>query len=131
MTVEHWVTYLFPGSFFNEEGSVKLTSRDQIEALKKMPRRAFAFSLYDVEVRTGVLEDGEKIVNRRTVNKGNKFYPDGAIYSKQDVAREFGIDSILYANMDCNDWKRLVKTRTGNFQPLEEGDEVVDLKVTA
>lgn len=124
MKIIHQAVYLTPGSLFPEDQTVTLSAYAIAEAVEKAPRYAYQFTLHDVEVRTGIIED-EVIENRKIVNRSGKFFLGGEIFTLSDVkgwGREF---SILAGNMECNGWPKVIKCRTGNFQPFEDGDVVV------
>jgi len=125
MVIEHWVEYFIPGSLFSESDYVKLQTRNVAAAVAKMPKNAFAFQLYDVCVREGVLEDGKKITDRKEENRSGRYYPDGKLYSLQEAIADHGEKSILVSNMRCNKWDPLVKTRLGNHQPFEKDDMII------
>lgn len=125
MTTEHWVKFLLPGTLFPEETRVQLESRSTREAMAFADKNAYAFKLYDVEVRTGVLEDGEKIENRRMVNESGMYFIGGKLLDKEDIAKENELNnrySILLSNMESNGYEYVVRCRTGNYQPFQEGD---------
>jgi hypothetical protein len=125
MKIEHWVKYFIPGTLFSEEDTQKITNRNVAAAVAKMPKYAFAFQFYDVVVKEGTLEDGTKITDRKPVKFSGRYYPEATTYTLDDIKREKGEDSILTRNMISSDYKVVVKTRCGNYQPLEEGDQVI------
>lgn len=124
MVVEHWAEYWLPGSFVSETDTKKLEYRSVEEALRKMPKNAYAFNLYDIRVRTGQLEDGHDIVDRKAENRSGRYYPGGRRYNLDEAKREHGERSILVSNMECNKYD-VVKTRLGNYQPIEPGDSII------
>ena len=118
------VDFLFPGSFFSENETKVVKSRDPEKV--KVPDGCFAFSFYDLIVTTVILPSGKKIVDYETKNRSKKFYPDAKIYSLQEIKemKDNG-NKILISNMECNHWDRVVRTRSGNYQPLEKGDRII------
>lgn len=124
MTTKYYVEFLFPGLLFSESENVQLKDHDPEEALSKMPQGAFAFVLYDVESRQGRLEDGEIITNEKTVNRSGRFYPEGVLVTLEEVKSMGERYSILASNMECNNWNPVVRTRVGNYQPIEKDDRV-------
>lgn len=126
MKVEHWAEYYYPGSLFDEEQTIQMSTADDVkEALEKMPAGAHSFILFDLEIRSGKLEDGEEITNRRRANVSPRFYPDGTHYDLKRIEQEFGKDLILYGNVRQYDPPAAVKTRRGNFQPLVKGARIL------
>lgn len=125
MKIEHHVEILYPGSFYPEEYTYKISRRETSEVYKHAKPGMFCFSYYDVEVRSGKLEDGELITDHKIVNKSGRFYPGGTLLNLTEV-KLLGPDfRILASNMECNGWKVIVKTRRGNFQPFEEGRDTI------
>ena len=124
MKIIHAVEYFYPGAFFAESDTKTLKNYDEDEALKKMPQNAFAFQLFDRVEQTATLENGSTFTHKDEKNRSGKFYPQGKKMSLADVEREYGIDSILAANMKSN-WKFVVKTRLGNTQPFEKNDRIM------
>jgi len=120
MTIEHWVEYLIPGSFFSESQSEKLDSSSPSLALGKMPQYAFAFKLYDVGVRTGKLKDGQDIVDRKRIDFPGTYYPQGELVTFKDDD-----DSILACNIRNYETPYAVKTRRGNHQPFWQEKDVI------
>ena len=135
MTTEHWVEYHIPGAFFSESSRKKLTSYSVEEAMKHFPQYAFAFHLFDVETRTGTLEDGEKIEKKKEVNESGRYYPGAELYNLEQLNRlndstktkskPRGEFETLVSNMKCNEWDLIVKTRCGNWQPFDKKDRVI------
>ena len=122
MTVEHWVEYRFPGTLFSETSTKQLNGPDLAsEAHKNFPRNAFGFQLFDVRVRKGKLEDGEKITQRDRINKDTMYFPGGKVYSVNDIKALSGDHRVLISNMEGNGWTHVVKTCQGNWQPFDRG----------
>jgi hypothetical protein len=126
MKTEHWVEYLHPGSFYPEESRLRLKQYSATEALRKLPKTAFAFTLYDVEIRSGKLEDGETIEQRKKVNESGRFYPGGEIKYLEEIKSMGEGFEILASNMENNDWNSVVRTRAGNFQPFKTEDRITE-----
>ena|SRR5260370_29692775 len=122
MTIEHWAEYFYPGSLFTESENKKLKARDVNKALAACLPGAFAFQFYDVCVKVGVLEDGEKIEKRTRRNDSGRYYPGGILKTLEEVEAMGKDYSILASNMRCNNWNPVVLTRRGNYQPFERND---------
>jgi len=125
-TTKTYVEYLYPGSFFSEEESKPVKERDPEKILKTLPKGVFAFLFYD-QASTMVKVDGEaQTVYGKRKNVSGKYYPDAEIYTVPQLkALDEKQYHILIANMEGNGWKRVVKTRRGNFQPLEKSDTIL------
>lgn len=119
-------TPLYPGSFFPEHGRpVALHDADPETALAAVPDDGGWFAL---EVRTTpekLWTDGEGGEMWRTCgpSQGYRIYVGEAL-TAADVERLPDDHSILLSNMQGNGWDRVVRTRRGNFQPVEDGDVV-------
>lgn len=127
MTVEHYAEHLYPGLLFAETQKVKLNRHSAAEVVEAMPARADGFRLFDVEIRTGTLEDGSLIEDRREVNRSAWYYPDATIAGVEEVERTHGPRSILAMNMRGNGYAHVVTTRAGSTYPLRPGDMVATM----
>ena len=126
MTTKYYAEFLFPGLLFSESEHIELKSHNPNEALKKMPESAFAFELYDIETRQGILENGEHIKNDKTVNQSGRFYPGGVLLTLEEIkSMDDKNHNILISNMEGNGWNTVVKTRAGNYQPIEKHDVIL------
>lgn len=123
-TTQTWVKFLFPGAFFSEDSSEKVSSRDISELV--IPEGAFAFSFHDVTTQVAKLEDGTEIPHKTgQENKSGMFYPGGIKLGSMDVGYLHGDNRILLDNMRSNGWKHVVKTRVGNFQPFDDSIDTI------
>lgn len=116
MTV-HYVRFLFPGSLFPEERTQRLESRT---AVIDVPANCFAYEFFD---REEVEAGGETLVGSPKNQSGRTYF--GEVLTLDDVKRLPGDYGTLISNMECNGWAKVVRTRRGNFQPLNENDRVV------
>ena len=119
-------TPLYPGSFFPEEGRpVEVPDADPQTAIAAIPDPKW----FAVEVRTVTQKrwtDGEGGEMWRTDSERGRYrIYVGEALTAEDVERLDGDHSILLSNMRGNDWERVVRTRRGNFQPVEPGDVVI------
>lgn len=115
---KHYVEFSFPGEFFSEYTVQEVAERNP--ELVKVPEGVFAYRFFD---RSEAIVDGETIVGDR-----KNFSPLtylGTAYTLEEVKAQFPECTPLISNMECNGWNRVVKTRRGNWQPLEEGDTVI------
>lgn len=121
---QHHVTYLFPGSFFSEESSRKVSAWDVAEALKDIPKLSDtyppAFCFYFSTMRR---EDDE--MNGKQVAKSGRYYLGGKVY-EYDELPQGKENEILRLNIQHYDGKRAIKTSAGNWQPFLPGDTLLD-----
>lgn len=118
------VEYYYPGVFFAEKSSKQVENRNPQEV--ELTDYCYAFQFYDLEIITVKLENGKVLENKAIKNKSHLFYPNATVLTLEDVENMSGDHFTLIANMRCNRWKKVVKTRVGNYQPYnEETDEVI------
>ena len=114
MTITSWVEYFIPGSFFSETEEKQLTTGSLTEAMASIPRNAYGFRLYEVVELSGILENGETIVQKKRQNESGMYYPGATVYT-QDTVPNIGF---VQDNMRGNRWAHVVKTRKGTWQPF-------------
>ena len=118
-------TPLYPGSFYPEEGpATELTSAASIEDVVAALDNGRCFA---IEVRTVTEklwtdgEGGEMWLTEKEIGSYRIYF--GTELTADDVP---GPDfKILRHNMVSNGWKTVVRTRAGNYQPVEASDVVV------
>lgn len=118
MSTKHYVEFFFPGSFVSESDVRQVQSRDSEPDY--IPPSCYGYRFFS---RTEVQHDGETLIGKNTNYSPMTFF--GETYTLAEV-EALNDDSlrILLSNMRCNGYARVVKTRRGNWQPLNEGDEV-------
>lgn len=117
--LKHYVEFSYPGAFLSEYSSEEIAERKA--ELVKVPEGAFAYRFYD---REEVEVDGETLCGERKNYSSRTYF--GKAYTLEEVKREFPQYETLIFNMECNGWNRVVQTRRGNWQPLGEGDIVIE-----
>lgn len=115
--LKHYVTFLYPGSFVAEESSKEIDSR---EGKIKAPKTCFAYYLWDREEH----EVNGELLKGSVKNKSGLLY-FGEVMTIQEVEEKVPNNKILISNMRINKWNKVVRTRTGNFQPLRNNDIVI------
>lgn len=129
-TTTYHAEYLVPGAFFSEEYSKQFEADEDWvrEATRQAPPNAFCFSLYTLtlnqELHEAAAKDGYDLKPKRSKLPG-KYYIDGKVHNLADIKAMDGME-ILASNMECNDWKLVIKCRTGNFQPFLPEDKIVN-----
>ncbi len=116
-----YLEYLFPGILMPEISTGPVSSRDPQRAAREAPPHAFAFRFYDVITTTvwdTPLWTGE-------INASGRYYIDAEKLTIADVEALPGNHRILLGNMRINGWDPVLRCRTGNFQPLQDGDELI------
>ncbi len=116
---KYYVEYSFPGSFFSNY-ETKEMEHCSVLAEEKAPDGSYAFKFFTVEES----EDGSLTGHRKPV--GGIYYLSGArTYTLPELKASFPNEEILIGNMECNNWKKLVKTKLGNYQPFNKEDVIL------
>lgn len=117
-----YVAYLLPGSFFSEESVHEVASRNPDEDIKNAHEYAFALFYFDI-VKT-IVKVGEERVEtssgRRNIS--HRHYIGGEILDIEAVEALGSEYDTVVRNMKGNDWDKVIRCRTGNFQPFEDED---------
>lgn len=124
MTKQIYVEYYYPGILMSETSQRKVKSRDLSEALRKLPENAFAFRFME---RVESKVDGET-VRGDFKNYSGMYYPDGTKLSLAEVKKQYKKEKILISNMEINKYDHVVRCRTGNWQPLNKGDQIINIE---
>ena len=125
----HFVTFLSPGTFVNEETTKSIDSWD-VETATEMARaiterhnsKPFAFYF-------STRERGENDLESHEAKRSGRYYLGGEIETIDDVrARNNPDERILLSNMECNGWDRIITNRNSwkITQPLEADDTVLE-----
>lgn len=127
MTTEtvHYVTYYYPGIFMPEESTYRIDSRDVQAALAGASQDAFAFTFHDRVITLTDVDGREIPLESKPLNESGRYYIDAQPYTAAEVQLLDGDHEILLSNMRANGWDPILRCRTGNWQPLEPGDEIV------
>ncbi len=116
---QSYVEHFFPGVLVSETREESIEERNP-EAID-VPGSAFAFRFYD---KTELQLDGEKLDGDRR-NTSGMFYPEGEVINADEILdNPDQYDDTLVANVRTNGYD-VVKTRSGNYQPFEDEDELI------
>lgn len=116
-----YLTYFYPGSFFDEDSTKEVKKRDPKAATKNAPKGAFGFQFYE---RTKIVLAGETLWGE-VRHKSPLHYLGGEVYTLAQVRKHFPGEKILISNMRGNGYDRVIRTRRGNWKPLNNGDVLV------
>lgn len=119
--IKHYVEFYHPGAFVSETSAVSIAERCPKVAAAMAPDSAYAFRFFD---RREVEVEGEKLVGNPT-NESPTYYIGGELMDYDAVRDRVPNNEILLSNMRGNRWEHVVRTRFGNFQPLNEGDQIL------
>lgn len=122
------VTYDLPGFFVPEQFSRVVDMRDPRQAAKSAPQNAYAFTFHAIVEATVLVEGQETTVRSKPINVSGRYFIDGERLNVHQVARLPGDYEVLLDNMRGNGWAHVVRCRTGNFQPFNDGDQIIRTK---
>ncbi len=115
-----YVEFQYPGLLFSNISTQEVETRDTSKL--DMPKNAFAFNFFDIISMT-IEVDGELVeLESKRIHKSNLHYYGGKVYTAQEIRRKFPQEKTLISNMRINGYKKVIKCRTGNWQPLEKDD---------
>lgn len=114
-----YVEFFYPGAFFDETSTREVQSRDSNVSV---PDGAFGFRFFDV---MSTDEGGVKMVSDK-LNLSPMHYYGGRIMTLDEVRHEMPDARILISNMEGNGYARVIRCRTGNFKPFEDGDIFIE-----
>lgn len=112
-----YVEFYFAGSFMSEISVHEVENRNRPIDI---PPNAFGYSFYD---REETVIDGEKLTGAIKNRSPMTYF--GQAMTLDEVKRNVPNSNILISNMQCNGWDKVVRTKLGNFQPLQENDVVL------
>ena len=113
-----YIEFLYPGSFFNESSTQEVQTRDLSKI--KVPKNAFGFRFFDI-ISVVVVVDGKKVeLTSERTNLSSMNYYGGKLYTLAELKLEFPNERTLISNMECNGWLKVIRCRTGNWQPFEK-----------
>lgn len=119
--LKHYVEYLYPGIFVSETSVSEISERDVSKV--EISDNCFGFRFFD---RTVTVVDGEPLFGDRKNVSG--WHYQGEKMTIEQVKATFGNDSkynILISNMENNGYTAVVKTKFGQFMPLNGEDKVI------
>ena len=119
--LKHYVEYLHPGIFVSETSVSEIPERDVSKI--EISDNCFGFRFFD---RTVTVVDSEMLTG--DIKNISGWYYRGEKMTLEQVKATFGNDSeysSLISNMECNDVGAVVKTKFGQFIPLNDGDEMI------
>lgn len=119
--LKHYVEYLYPGIIVSETSVSEIPERDVKKV--ELPDGSFGFRFFD---RTVTVVDGETLTGDRKNVSG--WHYQGEKMTIEQVKATFGNDGkhrILISNMENNGYTAVVKTRFGQFLPLNDNDTII------
>lgn len=124
-TVTTYARSLYPGAFFPEDETQEVSERDPAAFARNAPAGVFAFSFYDVASLDADIDGQPVTLRSRAFRESGLYYIDAEPLTVADIEALPGDRSVLLSNMRGNGWATVLRCRTGNFRPLEDGDVVI------
>ncbi len=127
ITRKHFVTFLSPGTFFNEETTkpipswdVKVAVRMSRKIVERYGAKPFAFVFSTCELSW-------KDLGLKTTKESGRYFLGGRVLTLEEVKKEMPNESILIGNMERNKIRKVVVNENSwrCIQPLESGDIVL------
>jgi hypothetical protein len=119
-----YIEFLYPGSFVAESSTKEVKTREVSKV--KVPKSAFGFKFFDI-LSVVVDADSRKVqLTSERINMSPMHYYGGKLYTLAEVEREFPQNDTLVQNMKGNGWGKVIRCRTGNWQPFEDVDVFVE-----
>ena len=120
-----YIEIFYPGIVFSGAETRIVKDRNVTDALSALPRGAFAFRFYDQVSRETIVDKKITVAYGDRKNVSGMYYPDGELFTLEQI-EAFGEEyEILADNMRINDWPIVVKTRLGNFQAFTKKDHIL------
>ena len=109
--LKHYVEYLYPSIFVSETSVSEISERDVAKI--ELSDNCFGFRFFD---RTVTFVDGEILTGERKNVSG--WHYQGEKMTLEQVKATYGND-------ENNGYVSVVKTKFGQFMPLNDGDTVI------
>lgn len=115
-----YIEFYYRGAIFAETSVKEVASRDTKGV--DVPEGSYGFRYFDM---MSTEEGGVKMTSGR-LNISPIHYYGGRIMTLDEVRREMSDAHILISNIENNGYTRVIRCRTGNFVPFEDGDIYIE-----
>lgn len=144
VTEKHFVVFESPGTFFNESDtkpiggwSVAVALEMASQITQRYNAKPFGFRFLTKLVSPPIDDGrgGELAVEPKIIRESGMHFINGKLLSLADIRKhpDYGADSVLAGNMECNHWPYVVETRNSyrHVTKFSPGDFIVtgDAKV--
>lgn len=116
---KHYVAFKYPGVFFPETSVIEIKSRDE---KFDIPKGCYGYHFFDQEE---IEHNGEILTGEVKNESGTTFF--GKKYSIDDIRKNHPEKGTLIRNLISNGYKFAVDTVTGNWQPVDDEDTVIEV----
>lgn len=125
----HFVTFYSPGTFMHEQSTEAIDDWGVAKAAEMAKGITERYGAKPFGFRFTTRERADTELDSKQVASSPMYYLGGKVETLEEVkARATSADRILIANMECNDWDRII-TNTNSWkitQPLMADDVVLD-----
>lgn len=112
-----YVKFFYPGSFFAEESTEKVPNRN---IPKNIPKNAFAFNFFDREE----IVSGNETLKGEPKNHSKRYYINAKVFTLAELKEKYASNTSLIRNIESAGSKAVL-CNAGNWQPFDEGDQLV------
>lgn len=119
-----YAEFYYPGVIVSETNIEPIKNRN-VERLQ-VPEGAYGFIFFDI-ISIDIKDEFSKKLKLKSkrLNISPFHYYGGTIYTLKEVKKNFPNEKILISNMEVNHYKKVIKCRTGNFQPFNKGSKYI------
>lgn len=125
-----FVQFFYRGIFVSEISTREVEDRNvsKIVSMIGVPEGAFGFKFFDILSSFAKIDGYDKEIEMKSapLNLSPMHYYQGIVYTIEDIKHQFSKEKILISNLEGNGHKKAILCRTGNWQPLEDSDILVD-----
>lgn len=121
----HKVERFYPGALFCEPDTITVKSRDPKKYKSRMPKHCDSFRFFDSVEEDLKLENGKIIAHKEPGNYSPTYFPDGEKFTLAMVKKRFPDQENLIYNMTHNDYKVVIRTKSGQFRPVNGDYEII------
>lgn len=116
----------YPGSFFPETTTVKVSQKTTAEELFKERGSKGCYRI-DFFTRTEEKRGDDVLVGKSVKEKKHYLYGTG--YTIEQLKKLEEDHRILISNCECNGWKGAVRCKPGNWQPWDDNTVIINARV--
>lgn len=122
-TCKTYIEFLYPGAFISESSTCEVRTRDMSNI--EVPKNSYGFRFFDV-LSAIVNTNGNQVkLTSKRINVSPMYYYGGELYTVTELKLAFPNEHILIGNIEGNGHQRAIKCRTGNWQPFNDGEDIL------
>ena len=129
---KHFVTFFSPGTFMAESTTKKIDSWDVKKAVKMAKAVTERYGAKPYGFQFSTRERGPDDLDSKVSKESGMYFLGGRVWTLAELEKKADPkEEILRSNMRCNGWDRVVVNDNSWrwTQPLDEGDEVLNVKL--